>query len=201
MTDLAVLANRRGAGWVVRPAATPVFEIAHADGTFSGQSYMEVWAAGARPVEGANKVRQTFTVSGADRFVAAVAVRVRRDGNPGPLRLRLEQADGTLLEEATIPASSVGATDTWISHAFAQAQLLEVGASYNVELGAPPGDPYQITPFADGGVHYGFRSGRRFAHGYAQFTSGNGWAGWTMWDRRDRKDGDLQLYFTPAEAP
>jgi hypothetical protein len=195
--DMALLSGRGGT-WSVRRGFTPILEVRYADGAVTGQGYMEVWVANARAIEGANKVRETFTVAGPERHVASVSVRLRREGTPGPLRLRLERADGTLLEEGTIAPAAVDTTDAWVTLTFARPHTLEHGASYDLELSAPAGDRYRIIAIADGGVYYGFRSPSLFADGYAQLTSGGAWTGWDMWGKSDRKDGDLQLYFTEA---
>lgn len=190
--------------WKIREGYTPVLELDYADGFSHGVGYMEVWnRGGLQKISGGTAVRQSFTVSGPDRTVSRVSVRLSRESGSGDLTVRLEQADGTLVEEGRIPAGSVKMSDassgfpesTWVGIDFTSKQKLVSGQKYNLVLMAPADTSYPIYAIRDG-TGYGFKPTTVFADGYAQFNSGSGWVGWTMWGETNRKEGDLQFYFT-----
>ena len=58
-------------------------------------------------IGGAQEVRETIKVSGGDRSVKSVAVRVRRSNGSSSLVIRLEKSDGTVVEEVSVPASLI----------------------------------------------------------------------------------------------
>lgn len=179
---------------------TPVFELTYADGFVQGVGYVEVWGGGAiPPISGANQTRETFTVSGPDRIVVNVALRVARISGSDPLTIRLETAAGTLIEQGTIPASDSPLTSPptygWVTYTFAIPRTLVTGQSYNLAQTTPPTSVYQTVPFRKA-AEYGFNSTTFFADGHAQQNDGSGWVDWlpASWGK-NRPDGDLQFFF------
>jgi hypothetical protein len=194
--DFTLLWTYKGRPWGPKANHTPIFEVYYQDGTIQGQGYVEAPPGGALPIGGPNKLRETFVVTEKNRTVSKVSVRVRKDkGSPGPLTVRLEKADGSLIEEGEIPADSVGVKNTWVSYSFKQNRELLCGEGYNLVLSAPVGDPYQAPPIRVG-CAYGMNASSQFTDGYAQHTTGEAWHGWKLWNRDDRTDVDLQFCFT-----
>lgn len=196
-SDWFQLIRYSGGAWQsVEPGTesyTPIMELRYADGYVQGNSYMEVWTESPKRITGKEKVRQSFTPQ-SDKVLSAVTLRVRRVSGSAPLNVRLEKANGTLLESGTVTAGSEYA---WVKHTFKKAQTLKKWTAYNLTLTAPSGTVYETYPIADGSS-YGFTSG--FTDGYAQFTVGSGWKGWDMWGQTDRRDSDLQFYFTTVNG-
>ena len=201
--DLAVL-GYNGTTWVMNPAyvCTPIYDLSYTDGKSQGMGYMEVWVGteGQMPISGANKVRETFTVSGSSRSVISVSINLKKESGTGDLTIRLEKTDGTVVEEGTIAASSISTSFHWVSYSFATTQTLQLSQSYNLVLSAPSGTTYRIYPIRDGNKGYGFSAESVFADGSAQFTTGSSWVGWTYWGAGNRNEGDLQFYFTIPSA-
>jgi hypothetical protein len=202
-TDLATLWRRGPAGaWTLRRTGpletfTPILELDYADGASQGQGYMEFWIGRAKPISGAQGVRETFTVSGRSRTVVSVAVRAKYLSGPGPLTLRLEQADGTLVDQGSVtglPVTPGLSGASWARVAFQRPRTLLSGESYHLTLGAPADTVYTAFPMRKG-LDYQFKPTTVFPDGYAQFNDGGGWTGWDQWGARDRKDGDLEFYF------
>src|SRR5207244_4482729 len=86
--------------WYVRRDMTPIMELDYADGAADGVGYMEIWHP--RLISGARAVRQNFIVSRPDLCVSSVSVRVARMSGSGPLGVRLEQADGVVIEQGWV---------------------------------------------------------------------------------------------------
>jgi hypothetical protein len=190
--DLAVLTRMSGdAPWAINYGLTPIFCLSFADGYKQGQGYMDV--SGVCPISGNNKVREVFRVSGADRTVAELRVRLRKKGAPGDLTVRLETAEGARVAGGVVPAASVMDSYSWVVCKFATACVLKTGQSYHLELSAPPGDAYETVPLQEGGARCGFDCPEVFADGYFQFTTGSAWEGPR---EKTRKDLDMQFYFS-----
>jgi len=196
-TDLAVLLGRNGA-WSPRKGYTPIMEFRYADGTSTGVGYMEVWAGAQQPVSGEDAVRETFTVSGPARRVTAVGIRAARVSGRDDLRVRLENDDGSLIEEGVIEASAFPLsslpTYRWARLAFSSTYILLPGKKYHLVFKAPETSSYRVFPIRKGGA-YGFADSTFFRDGFAEFTSGSMWVGWTQWGVSNRTDSDLQFYF------
>jgi Putative Ig domain len=202
-TDCAVLlfsAYSDGTVWKPRQGYTPIVQMDFEDGFTEGFGYMEVWVGAPEAISGTASVREAFTVSGTSDTVSSVAVRVARMSGSGALTLRLETGDGTLIEQGTVPASSVpigaSATYAWVSYKFSSQHTLAVGQSYHLVLQSPSSTVYQAYPIRKGS-DYGYNSTTFFPDGYAQFLQSGTWVGWTQWGVADRTDGDLQFYFAP----
>jgi len=202
-TDLATLWRVGSAGaWAPRRAKatesfTPILELDYADGASQGQGYMEFWIGNPKTISGAKAVRQTFTATGRDRQVSGVAVRAKWLSGGGPLTLRLEQADGTVLGQGVVtglPVTPGFGGASWARVTFAAPALLTRGRAYNLVLSAPAGTVYQVCAMRKG-TDKGFKATTLFPDGHAQFNDGTGWTGWDQWGQPNRRDGDLQFYF------
>ena len=201
--DLATLWRQGSTGaWSLRKSGptesfTPILELDYADGASQGQGYMEFWIGDAKTISGAQGVRQSFTVSGSDRVVSTASVHLKYVSGSGALTIRLEQADGTLVDQGTVASVPVtpglgGAS--WAKVTFATPRTLKAGSSYNLVLSAPAGTVFTAFPMRKGSDK-GFKSTTVFTDGYAQFNPGTGWTGWDQWGQPNRKDGDLEFFF------
>ncbi len=191
-TDLAVFR-----GTTLRPQDTAILQLVYGDGTVQGQGYMEVWIDAPASVSGTSQVRETFTVSGGDRSVHGAFVRVSRTSGTSPLTVRLEQADGTLIEQQPIPSSAFGATDaTWAGALFASPHVLKSGTAYHLVLSSPTDTVYSAFGVRRG-ASYSFVPPTFFGDGFGQFTTdGTTWVGFTQpGGSANNTDADLQLYF------
>lgn len=202
--NLAVLQKYSGESWSVDKTVTPILDVDFSDGSSFGCGYMEVWSGVPEPIGGTNAVRETFKVSGGDKLVSEVSLRVARISGSGALTMKLTQSDGKIVESDSIPASeltlsasSTSATYQWVTFKFTALRSLFSGDGYNLEFDAPAGTVYQAFPVRKG-TGQGFKTGAYFHDGYAEFNSGSGWAGWTQWGVTNRTDGDLQFYFGPG---
>jgi hypothetical protein len=191
---------RAGAGaWKPRPGFTPVLELDYGDGGTQGNGYMEVWSTNPKTVSGPAMVRETFTVSGPSRTFSAVRVRLQRVAGTSPLTVRVEEADGTLVDQGTVAAARVlqGISD-WATVTFPLSHALATGVSYHLVLSAPADTQYSLYPIRKG-KDKGFSNYTFFPDGHAQFTTSGsaGWTGWDMWGTPDLATGDLQFLFIP----
>lgn len=197
--NLATLLQDSSNSWSVYDYNTPIYEIDFNDGASIGQGYMEVWSNAPQQISGTQAVRETFTVSGIERMVSKVSIRLARISGSSDLTVRLEQGDGNLVEQGTISANSVALSSSgdcfWATYTFSALRTLLQGQEYNLILEAPSDTVYQLFPIRKGSAQ-NFQPGTFFADGYAQFKSGADWVGWTEWGVSNRTDGDLQFYFT-----
>lgn len=205
--DLAML-WRQGSGgaWSVRKSGptesfTPIVELDYADGAAQGQGYMEFWIGDPKTISGTQGVRETFTISGADRVVASAAVRLKWISGSSPLTIRLEQGDGTLIDEQTVASVPEGpglSGNVWAKATFAAPRTLAAGHTYHLALSAPADTVFTAFPMRKGSDQ-GFQPATVFTDGYAQFNPGSGWTGWDQWGQVNRTDGDLQFYFVVVQ--
>jgi hypothetical protein len=197
--DLAVLLRFQNGAWAPRAGYTPIFQLTYSDGSSDGVGYMEAWVGAPQNISGTSAVRETITVSGAQRTVTSVAVRIAHVSGSDPLIVRLENGDGTVVEQGTISADSVPLTSpasyNWATYTFASAHALVPGQTYNIDFEGWSSSTYQVFPIRKG-YNYGFQNTTYFPDGFAQFTAaGSDWVGWTQWGVANRSDGDLQFYF------
>jgi len=206
-TDLATLWRQGARGaWSLRRSAptesfTPILELDYADGASQGQGYMEFWIGDAKTISGPRSVRETFTVSAGNRTVTSASVRVKQIKGSGPLTIRLEQADGTLIEQgkvASVPPTPGFSGAAWARVPFNVPHTLAAGRSYNLVLNAPADSTFTAFPMRKGSDQ-GYQASTVFTDGYAQFNAGTGWIGWDTWSQPNRKDGDLQFYFETVQ--
>jgi hypothetical protein len=202
-TDAAVLLGRSGTDWAPRPGYTPIYQLQFANGVTEGIGYIEGWIGAPRPISGATAVRETFTVSGAEVNVNSIKVRVARAIGNDPLYVRLENANGTLIEEDSIPATSIPLSSVaspsyfWATVPLSSTHTLLPGETYHLDLEASLTSVYETFPIRKG-FYYGFQGDTFFNDGYAEFGIAGLWSGWTQWGVANRADGDLQFYFSVA---
>jgi hypothetical protein len=203
-TDLAVFR-----GTTLQPKETPIFQLTYANGVKQGQGYMENWLANAPFISGAQTVREQFTVSGGDKIVSSVSLRMKRDtSNTGtdPLTVTLETGAGALIEQGTIPASTfpvgsrTGAGDhnAWGTYTFTTPRTLTNGQAYHLVLSAPSNTVFAMQSIRRGPSH-GFVSPTFFGDGYGQYST-NGGSTWSGFDQpggsTNNTNADMQFYFT-----
>jgi hypothetical protein len=190
-------------GPMPRPQDTPILQLTYEDGTVQGQGYMEVWVGTPEPISGTSMVRESFTVSGGDRTVSSVSLRLNRAMGTSGLDVQLETGTGTLIEEGTIPSSAFpldpigpGTSPTWATLSFASSHVLDGGQSYAVVLSAPEDTLYQAYAI-ERGTNYGFVPPTFFGDGYGEYTAdGGSWSGFNQpGGSSDSKIADLQFYF------
>jgi len=179
---------------------TPIMEVSYAQGAGQGVGYMEIWMGAARPIGGASRVGELFTVRGGPKRIAGVAVRVRRLSGAGPLALRLETAAGKLLAEgrggedlAATPSGSLGGCG-WVRAAFPAPITLDPGQTCRLVLAAAEDSRFEAFPLRKG-TDKGFTNATVFGDGHAEFTKDGTWVGWEQWGKGGRTDSDLQFYF------
>jgi hypothetical protein len=158
-------------------------------------------------ISGDNMVREHFTVSGGDRTITSLSVRVSRAAGASPLILRLETATGALVDSVSIPASSIPSTaplgsktgSVWVTGTFGSAYRLTDGDTYNLRLVTSSDTTYSAVPLREGtdcgsaggpGNTTGFRS-TRFTDGDGQ-RSTNGGSTWA--NLYQYSPVDLQFY-------
>jgi hypothetical protein len=109
-----------------------------------------------------------------------------QSGAPTDLILRLENNDGSLIEQVSIPRTQLSLTDlttapaTWAYKAFSQPRTLAKGSSYRIRLSATSGS-YWVNAVIDG-TSVGYRSRNRWLGALAEFSTDGGstWRGWTI---------------------
>lgn len=200
-TDAAVLLSENGTSWQPRAGYTPIYQLQFQSGVTEGIGYMEGWIGAPEPVSGTHAVRETFTVSGAEEKVSSVGIRLARLSGNDPLTVRLENANGSLVEEGTIPASAIQESSAtsplyyWANYKFAATYALVPGNTYHLDFESSSTSLYQAFPIRKGS-DYGFQPTTYFPDGHAEFAQNGSWAGWTQWGTPNRTDGDLQFYFS-----
>jgi hypothetical protein len=162
--------------------------------------YMEVWPYTYQVVSGSATARERFTVSGGDRVVSRVGLRVMRLSGSSPLTLRLETSSGAEIETVSVPASSIATGtpgqnggSTWVSAALSQNRLLESGRGYNLVVSAPSGTSYSVFAIRQGSS-YGYPATTYFGDGVAEYNDGGGWQ-YFGYGSTHLDQGDLQFYF------
>ena len=206
--DFATLVSLVGMPFQEQKNLTPILQLDYSDGWVQGNGYMEVWYDTPEEASGSWAVREVFTVSGGDKTVTSVSVRTSRAQGNDPLWMRLEAADGTLIEEGYVAASASNsggwATDAWgsplnygwVTYPFSSSHTLSSGQTYHVDFEATSTSTYLFFPIRKGSK-FGFQNGSYFGDGHAEFkVNGGSWNAWTEWGQPNRMDGDLQFYFS-----
>lgn len=210
-TDMAMLERTCGGEWVAFTRGTghswtPTIELDYEDGSSQGQGYIQGYGrtttsgwVNPKPISGAQSVRERFTVSGGTRSVSAVSVRVNRTSGSGPLTVRVEHSDGSLVGQGSVmvPQGAVSATSngsSWVRVAFATPLTLTAGKGYHLVLQSPS-DTVHTAHSLEKGISKGYKPTTVFADGHAEFNNGSGWVGWDEWGILNRTDNDLQFYF------
>ena len=190
--------------WADQPDTVPIMQLAYSDGATDGLGYMEAWVRSFRTISGSAQAREAITVSGPNRVVSSVSVRLMRVGGTSPLTIRLETSGGTVIEEGTIAAPRIaigtpGNHDgsghaTWETYTFATPRTLQSGRGYNLVLSSAADTAYSIFVIREGSS-YGFSPRTFFSDGRAEYTTGSGWGPFTQDGGGPLDQGDLQFYF------
>jgi|SRR5579872_249294 len=198
-TNLAVLMTIQGSPWRIRQGFTPIYELDFSNGYSEGVGYMEGWVGFPRTISGVHAVRETFTVP-SNVPASSAAIRLSRISGNDPLVVRLEDANGTLVHQGSIPAADVPVTNAttpvWTKLNFGATYTLLAGHTYNLDFEASSTSLYEAFPIRKGSK-YGFQSTTYFPDGHAEFNVNGSWYGWTAWGQPNRTDGDLQFYLVP----
>jgi hypothetical protein len=179
-------------GWRLQPEATPTLNLTYVNGAVEGMGYMEVWSNGAYTLGGESVASELFTVSGGDRVVAAVSVRLKRLSGTGALTLRLETSGGTLIEQGQ--ATGVSTSASWATHTFAVPRTLANGSTYRLIVSCPAGTTYSLWLIRQGSA-YGFDPRTYFGDGTAWSSSGGAWTAMQAPWGGNTGQSDLQFYF------
>ena len=203
--DWAEMQSWTGSDWKVRRENTPILALYYSDGHTEGTGYMEVWVGAPKSISGTSSIREKFTVSGGDRNIDELNIRLRRVSGSDSLTYKVQAQSGSVVQQGTIPASSVttATRPTWVKAVFESTKKLLNGQSYYLVFTAPSSTVYEAYPIRQG-VSYGYPKTTYFSDGYAQYSqNGSTWYGWEQWGVNDRKEQDLQFYFTtaPVETP
>jgi hypothetical protein len=195
----AVLMQAGTGAWKTRMGFSPTLDLEFADGGHQGNGYMEIWSTNPKAIQGSARVRETFKVTGPSRTFTKISIRLQRVAGTSPLTVRLEETDGTLIEQGTVDAASIlQSAPNWVTVTFPLNQVLSSGVAYNLVLSSPADTQYSAYPMRKGSDK-GFSNATYFPDGFAQFTTtGNGgWAGWDMWGTSNLTFSDLQFMFIP----
>lgn len=162
-----------------------------------------------------NMVRELFTVSGREKTVRGVGVRVlRTPGTESKLSISLRNSADQAIETVTVLAAEVavgpgptyqwpatwddvGQNARWVTANFAYPHVLNCGETYSLRLSSTTGTYWAwvmrgLTPF------YGYSSPTAFADGWSEYTTDG-----TTWKSLGRVEyeNDLQFYFmTPCAS-
>ncbi len=192
-TDLAIVLKWPDPPWSVRHAHTPIYWIYYEDGAVCGQGYYDARSiSGVRPISGENKVREIFTVSGGDRTVKSVRMRVRKLDDSGPLKVSLLGDDGAAIAEGEItPGQFPDAEMNWVAHEFGAPVTLQEGKTYSLVLSSPAGS-YNTFGLVQSGSA-AFVTPTVFTDGMMQYTQNGQWTS----DRPGNMD--MQMYFVASD--
>ncbi len=117
LDEYAVLYDE-GDGWKLQRTATADMDLSYADGTHDGVAYIHNMCDRYGVIAAPDQlVRERFTVSGGDRLVDAVAVRLKRTSGDEALNVSVERDDGTVLASVDVPAEAVPRADPAVARA------------------------------------------------------------------------------------
>ncbi len=199
--DFGVLVDA-GSGFAIRDRFTANIDLAYASGHHDGQGYVQLFTAQYGTLSGTtDMVREAFTVSGGDRTVVSVSVRVRRSSGTDPLILGLYTSGDVLIEAVSIPAAlipiSAAGSDNggsvWAGARFLAPHVLANGSGYYLRLSCASTSTYTAAPIRKG-YDDGFDTSLVFLDGAGQFTTDSGGT-WTDLYTFDTYSPDLQFYF------
>jgi hypothetical protein len=197
-----------------------IIDVMMGDGSHFGNGYMESGSTAAGStnngfhiVNGANRVRETFTVSGGDKVVDALWVHLFRTGGTAPLTITL--AHGTVIDcSIAMPASgfAVGGhgitpndssqvgNPVWYDVPIPTLTLAD-GTAYTLTLTTEAGTTYTIPVSRDGkAATYAYGAQTVFNDGHAQYSiNGVDWVNWDTWGVPS-VDQDMEFFFRIAES-
>ena len=176
---------------------TPILGLYYTDGYATGQGYINGYISSPAPVivSGNTKIAEIFTVTSYNRIATTVNLWLNRISGSDVLIVRLEKADGTLMEQGAIAASAISSTvysdnyrfGDWAKYTFQNAQTLVVGQTYRISFSTASTTKYNVYTLQDGKGYFG--NGMTFTDGNAQMTTdGKTWTDIP-------KDAEVQIYF------
>jgi uncharacterized protein YjdB len=190
ITDLAFLRHEGTKPFLVYTEYTPIFTIYYSDGSIQGQGYIGASIASPRSINGSGyKVRSNFTVSGPNKIINKVSLRLKKISGTDALTVRLEDSGGTLIEQGTIAAANILTTMTWVTCIFLTSHVLSSGSTYHLVLNTASGSTYQTYALQDGSKEYGYIP--MFSDGCFQYTT-NG----STWNYENDSNYKAQIYFS-----
>jgi hypothetical protein len=201
--EAAVLMSVEGGPWAPRPGLSPIYEFDFQDGASQGIGYEEAWVTDHQNISGTSPLRERFTLTGSEIKVTSAAIRLSRINGNDPLVIRFENANGTLIEEGRVAASSIPLSsasspkDAWAIYTFSSPHTLVPGQTYDLVFECSATSTYQAFPVQKG-AYYGFQSTTFFPDGHAEVKINNSWTGWSQWGTANRTDDDLQFYLSVA---
>jgi hypothetical protein len=173
----------------------------YANGKVSGVGYMEVWSPAPAYISGNRRVREVFTVSGWDRKVAKVSVRLKRIAGNSPLKLRLLKGSGKPVVSGSVSAarialhtvSDIRRGSDWVTLRLDRRVRLKRGQKYRLVLSTAADTRYALHVIREGKSH-GYPPSTFFRDGHAELDTGSGWQLFQRWGNRS-DEADLQFYF------
>jgi uncharacterized repeat protein (TIGR02059 family) len=190
ITDLAFLRRDGTKPFQVYTEYMPIYSLYYSDGLIQGQGYIGASIGSPRGINGSgNKVRSSFTVSGPDKVINKVSLRLKKISGTDALTVRLEDSGGTLIEQGTIAAANISSTMTWVSCSFLTSHVLSSGSTYHLVLNTASGSTYQTFALQDGSKEYGYIP--MFSDGFFQYTT-NG----STWNNEQEPNFKAQIYFS-----
>jgi hypothetical protein len=186
-----------GSRWVNRPGYAPILDLDFAAGHY-GMGYMEVSLSNYADISGPSKMaREKITVSGGSRTVTTVGIRVIRGSGSDPLVLTLQDADGSAIATASIPAASIrvgspsGGQGEAVYATAPMSATLTDGSTYYLRLSTASSSTYHAWAIRRGDS-YGYDPATTFTDGVAQKTTDG--SSWTSLGRVTGQN-NLQFYF------
>jgi len=211
--DLAVLTGGNGSYPAEQSKQdTPIYQLNYANGTVQGQGYVESWIELPVDISGINEVSEAFTVSGSNRTVSQVSVRLSEISGNEPLTVTLAALSGTTIEQGTIASfqqvvwpSSMNTSGTWPAYqpvwgnyTFTSPHILAAGQTYRLTLSTSSNALYQAYAIHRGTI-YGLTSPSFFGDGQGAQLSTNDGSGWSCFTQPggsvNNCDADLQFFF------
>lgn len=192
--------------WVLHQE-TAVMDITYANTAHDGMGYIQNMIDKYAIIQGANLCREHFTVSGGDRTVGSLYVRVRRTSGNSNLILNLKQGS-TILRTVSVPASAIttptapggdNGGSVWVGGTFFSL-VLSNGVTYDVELSTAVDTQYTAAPIRKGTSTAtsgnAFNSALYFNDGVGQFSTNSG-SSWADMYAFDSPDPDIQFFIGP----
>ncbi len=209
--NLGVLGSPDASGnnWSVQRGHTPNVDLQYANGAHDGQAYLNTRRASYALIGGSKMVRERFTVTGGDRQVTSMMVRVSHQSGSGLLKLRLEKADGTLIEQHTVPGSTKVASWTlgttgdmgdWLGVELDQPRTLRDGETYCLKVTAPDGSVYaavNVLARDSSDINGQYMKSFHFGSGRTEKSTNSG-SSWSLVDPNWAAYSNLQFFFTTA---
>ena len=205
------IVNRWGNRWYYRNVTTPYINFHYTDGVVTGSGTGFSSETGIKEIGGPAMARQRFLVTGYDRVVDALWLRVWNEGGAAtaPLSIDLEHEGGGLILNRRVAVSRLapvtfGTTPIdWTLVYFPSPITLLRNQSYQLRLSsAAPG--YRINAAQDY-LDLGYNSIDRWPSTSADFSldGGASWYGWTIpkWNPNQyRKDMRMHIAFRIARS-